>query len=309
MAHLRGGWSTRHVGGFETGAQERSPDTFSEHAVATGMRVGIVGQRGNDRATTLAADVAGALADRAEIAFDPATAEVLNRDGTPISELTDCDLVVSIGGDGTFLYAARHADTTPILGVNLGEVGFLNSVAPSDAVSAVRREVAHFESGEEITTQELPRVVLRGEGWALTPAINEGVILSPQRGRGHAITVTIGIDGERYIKRDADGVLVATPAGSTAYNLSEGGPLLEPGSGTLVVTPMSPTPAARPLVIDQETTVRIRAAGRTTAIALADGAEEQELSLPSTVTVEAGAEPARIAGPGVDLFGALGKLD
>lgn len=273
------------------------------------MRVGIVGQRGNDRATTLAADVAGALADRAEVSFDPATAEVLDREGTPVSELTACDLVVSIGGDGTFLYAARHAGTTPILGVNLGEVGFLNSVAPSDAVSAARREVAHLESGNEITTQALPRVVVRGEDWKLTPAINEGVVLSTQRGRGHAITVTVRIDGERYVKRDADGVLVATPAGSTAYNLSEGGPLLEPGSGTLVVTPMSPTPAARPLVIDQETTVRIRADGPSSAVALADGAQEQRLSLPTTVTVEAAAEPARIAGPGVDLFGALGKLD
>jgi NAD+ kinase len=217
--------------------------------------------------------------------------------------------VVSIGGDGTFLYAARHADTTPVLGVNLGEVGFLNTVAPSDAVSAARREVDHYEETGRVRSETLPRVTARGDEWEFTPAINEVVIQGAQRGRGHAISVTVTVAGRRYVQREVDGVLVATPAGSTAYNLSEGGPLIQPGAGVLVVTPMSPGPPARPLVVPEDATVRIRVTDRPTAYALADGSQQHRLDLPTTVTVEVAPEPARIVGPGVDLFGALGKLD
>lgn len=273
------------------------------------MRVGIVAQRGNDRAVDLADEVAVALADRAELAVDPETAAALDREPTPVAGLAGCDLVVSIGGDGTFLFAARHAETTPLLGVNLGEVGFLNTVAPSDAVSAARREVAHFESEGWVRSDPLPRVTASGDGWTLTPAINEVVVQSPQRGRGHAVTLTIRVDGEHYVKREVDGLLVATPAGSTAYNLSEGGPLLRPSSGVFVVTPMSPSPAARPLVIPQEATVQVDAEEQSEAIVLADGSQEQRIDLPASVRIEAADEPARVAAPGVDLFGALGKLD
>jgi NAD+ kinase len=226
-----------------------------------------------------------------------------------VTALAECDLVVSIGGDGTFLYAARHAGTTPVLGVNLGEVGFLNTVAPSDAVSAARREVAHYEETGTVRSESLPRVTARGDTWQLTPAINEVAVLGTQRGRGRALSVILRIDGERYVNRDVDGVLVATPAGSTAYNLSEGGPLLQPNSGTLVVTPMSPGPAARPLVVPQDVVVTVEATGQETAVVLGDGSQEQRLDLPAAVQIETAAEPARIAGPGVDLFGALGKLE
>jgi NAD+ kinase len=273
------------------------------------MRVGIVAQRGNERAVGVADEVAAALADRAELSVDPETASALDREPTPVVGLADCDLVVSIGGDGTFLYAARHADTTPLLGVNLGEVGFLNTVAPSDAVSAARREVDHFEREGWVRSEPLPRVTASGDGWSLTPAINEVLVQSPQRGRGHAVTMAIFVDGERYLERAVDGLLVATPAGSTAYNLSEGGPLLRPSSGVFVITPMSPSPAARPLVVPQEATVRIDVDGQPEAIVLADGSQDKRIDLPASVRVEAAEQPARIAAPGVDLFGALGKLD
>lgn len=273
------------------------------------MRVGILGQRQNEQAAALAGEVSAALADRAELAFDPETAAALDRESTPVTALSECDFVVSIGGDGTFLYAARHADTTPVLGVNLGEVGFLNTVAPSDAVSAARREVAHYEKTGRVRSEPLPRVTARGDDWKLTPAINEVAVLGPQRGRGKALAVTLRVDGEVYVNRDVDGILVSTPAGSTAYNLSEGGPLLQPDSGTLVVTPMSPGPPARPLVVPQDAVVTVETRGRETAVVLGDGSQEKRLDLPASVKIETAAEPARIAGPGVDLFGALGKLD
>jgi len=108
------------------------------------MEVGIVAQRDNSRAAALAAEIRTALRDvGVACRLDESTADVLDeRDvGSPVEGFSACDLVVSIGGDGTFLFAARGAGGTPILGVNLGEVGFLNAVRPENAVDAVKREV------------------------------------------------------------------------------------------------------------------------------------------------------------------------
>jgi len=91
--------------------------------------------------------------------------------GRPIDATDDCDLVVSIGGDGTFLGAARSAGATPTVGVNLGDVGVLNPVAPEDAVDTVEEVVARLRETGEVATQELPRVRARGEEWSLGPPL------------------------------------------------------------------------------------------------------------------------------------------
>jgi NAD+ kinase len=107
------------------------------------MHVGIVAQRDNARAELLA----GTLRERLDsadvrVTVDPATAGALDCAGDPVETFDACDLVVSIGGDGTFLFSARGAGGTPILGVNLGEGGFLNAVGPDEAVEAVLDAVA-----------------------------------------------------------------------------------------------------------------------------------------------------------------------
>ena len=109
------------------------------------MYVGIVAQRGNDRAADLAARLCETLrAEDVSIWVDETTAERIDAPGVDVNRMTECNLVVSIGGDGTFLFAARGAGSTPILGVNLGEVGFLNAVTPDEAVEEVRSEVATY---------------------------------------------------------------------------------------------------------------------------------------------------------------------
>lgn len=274
------------------------------------MRVGIVAQRDNETAATLAEKVADAL-DVKQVTVDPATATALGREGAPMEELSTAELVVSIGGDGTFLFAARYADTTPILGVNVGEVGFLNPVQPSRAVEATRTAVRELAETNTVQTSPLPRVSAHGDGWELSPAINEIAVQAAQRGRGHGIDVTVQVGGRTFTERTVDGILVATPTGSTAYNLSEGGPLIRPSTGVLVVTPMSPTPAARSLVIDDGSTVSldVMAGSAESAVVLADSSQSQELRLPTTVDIELAGEPARVVGDGVDLFRGLDKLD
>jgi NAD+ kinase len=287
------------------------------------MRVGIVAQRDNDRAAYLAADVAEMLAEESETSrFDRETATAIDREATPVEEFDDCDLVVSIGGDGTFLYAARNADTTPVLGVNLGEVGFLNAVAPEDAVTTVREEVRRYREEGAVRFRTVPRLVGRlppapgggGDGdpdaaRTLAPALNEVVVQGPQRGRGQGINVEVRVDGSLYAATHADGVLVATPTGSTAYNLSEGGPLVRPQAPVLLVTAMCPADAAPPLVCSLDVDVTIRIDGADAAYALSDGTAPHDLRPPATVEVSRAADPARVAGPAVEFFQALNKLE
>ncbi|ESS09267.1 MAG: putative sugar kinase [uncultured archaeon A07HN63] len=109
------------------------------------MKIGLVAQRDNSRAVEVADTVRSALvADGVDCRLDTATATSLDVPdaGSEIESFDECDLVVSIGGDGTFLFAARAAGGTPMVGVNLGEVGFLNAVRPENAVNAVRETVA-----------------------------------------------------------------------------------------------------------------------------------------------------------------------
>jgi len=272
------------------------------------MRVGIVAQRGNSRAAYLASDIAATV--DAEVCFDAETAAHLDRaeEGRPTDAFADRDLVVSIGGDGTFLYAARNAGTTPILGVNLGEVGFLNAIAPEDAVEAVAAEVERYHETGSVRHRELPRIRARGEDWTIPPALNEIAVLGPQRGRGGGCAVSVRVDGDLYTASHADGVLIATAVGSSAYNLSEGGPLVRPGTGALVVTGMCAADPMPPLVTDVEDEVAVRVEDADAAVVTSDGGNDEWLTPPAQVTVERAA-PARIAGPGVDFFTALGKLE
>ena len=270
------------------------------------MHVGIVAQRENPHAAELADEMRRALECR--VSIDESTADALGRAGSEIPELAACDLVVSIGGDGTFLLAAREVTPTPVMGVNLGEVGFLNVVPPEEAVDTVRQVIERFRAGDR-DCQELPQVQASGDGWTLPPAVNEVSILGPQRGRGYGIGVEARVDGQLYSGTHADGLLVATPAGSTAYNLSEGGPLVHPDVPALVLTEMcadGPMPSLA-LPLDAEISVRIDAAEH--AYVVADGRTRERVCPPTNVTLELAADPVRIAGPPLEFFTALGKLE
>lgn len=274
------------------------------------MEVGIVAQRGNSRAAELAGDISRALRETGvTVSLDAETADALDHEGKPVSALADCSLVVSIGGDGTFLFTARAVSPAPVMGVNLGEVGFLNVTAPEDAVEAVGEEVRRLRTTETPAFQEMPQVRAAGDGWELPPALNEVAILGPQRGHGNGIDVEVRVDGDLYTGSHADGVLVATPTGSTAYNLSEGGPLVNPSVGGFVVTEMCADGPMPSLVVSPESTVTVQVDGAALAYAVADGRTREELSPPTRVRVERAPEPVRVAGPPLDFFTALGKLD
>ncbi|MFU8867763.1 NAD(+)/NADH kinase [Natronococcus sp.] len=272
------------------------------------VAVGIVAQRDNERAQALAATLIDTLEDAATV-VDEATAVAIDTDGVPVASMAECDLVVSIGGDGTLLFVAREAGGTPILGVNLGEVGFLNAVSPDDAVAAVADAVETLRRTGAIDGRELDRLRAAGEGWSLEPALNEVVVHGSRRGHGGGATIEIRVDGERYAESHADGVLVATPTGSTAYNLGEGGPLVRPGTDTLIINQMAATDAMPPLVVDRDAEITLAVSGAETAYAISDGRSRRELEPPATVDVSVADDPVTLAGPRTDFFEALEKLE
>lgn len=286
------------------------------------MRVGIVGQKDNRRAAAVAADVAERLAELgADVAVDEVTADQwqggwptvapsLSAAAVPVDRMAECDLVVSVGGDGTFLFAARGAGSTPVMGINLGEVGFLNAVPPDEAVAAVEREVVAYREEGRVATREMHRLRATGDDWTLPPALNEVVVQGPRRGHGGGASFEVRVDGSVYTTGRADGVLVSTPTGSTAYNLSESGPLVHPDVDALVVTEMCADESMPPLAVDCDATVTVRAepTGGEGGYVVCDGRTRRSLDLPTRVRVERAGEPVRIAGPPLDFFAALGKL-
>ncbi len=273
------------------------------------MVVGVVAQRGNERAIELAAAIEETIqAGDVDVVMDEATATALDVAGQPIEALTHCDLVVSIGGDGTFLFVAHAVGDAPMLGVNLGEVGFLNVVAPAEAPEIVRKVHKELIRGT-VTIQSLPRVIAEGDGWSMGPALNEIIVHAPQRGHDRGITVTITVDGSQYARDVVDGVMVSTPTGSTAYNLSEGGPLLTPTIEGFVVTEMCGRDPMPSLVVPRSATVTIDVEGEAFAHVISDSRSTHELTLPSVIHIREAATPVRIAGRPLEFFDALSKLD
>ncbi|APW96668.1 NAD(+) kinase [Halobiforma lacisalsi AJ5] len=277
--------------------------------------VGIVAQRNNERAHELAAALTESLEREFDVAVavDELTGDAIDVAGIPVAEMADRDFVVSIGGDGTLLFVAREVGSTPIVGVNLGEVGFLNAVPPGDAPDVITDLAARLqETGSlEAEARELARLRATGRGsdWTLEPALNEISVHGPRRGPGGGATIEVRIDGKRYVESHADGVLVATPTGSTAYNLSEGGPLLRPDTDSLVVTQMAAADAMPSLVVDADSEVTLSISEADIAYAISDGRNRQHLEPPATVSVSLADDPVRLVGPEADFFGGLEKLD
>jgi NAD+ kinase len=169
-----------------------------------------------------------------------------------------CDMIVSMGGDGTILFTARqYAEfEIPILGINLGRLGFLAETYKEDTVRRIREGRFLVQDRMRIVAS-----VLEGEDTIQSlSALNDVVV----HGAGFTRMVTVRTAVDSRLLRDyrADGVIIATPTGSTAYSLSAGGPLLAPNMQAILVTPLCPhTMGIRPMVLDPEERIEVRVLG------------------------------------------------
>jgi NAD+ kinase len=205
---------------------------------------------------------------------------------TPSARIEKAGLVVCIGGDGTVLRAARITVpfATPILGVNMGRLGFLTDMSPRDFFNHFERIVAEDWRIEE-------RLMVRGDitdgpdqDHPVYHALNDIVVSRQSPGR--PIYVDLRIDRARVAVYRCDGIIVATPTGSTGYSLAAGGPILTPTEHHLVVTPVSAHLAlGRSLVIQPDSVVELSVTSDHGAIVSVDGQEDRPISSGATVAI------------------------
>lgn len=187
----------------------------------------------------------------------------------------DVDYVISMGGDGTFLKAASRvgAKGTPIIGVNMGRLGFLADVLPGEVEAALDSLYA-----DECQIEEHAVIQVEAEGGVLAGnpfALNDIAVL--KRDDASMISIRTQVDGEFLVNYQADGLIVTTSTGSTAYNLSNGGPIIIPQSSSLCLTPVAPHSLnIRPVVINDtaEITLDVESRSHNYLVAI-DGRSER----------------------------------
>jgi NAD+ kinase len=214
-------------------------------------------------------------------------------------EAAEPDLVISLGGDGTMLRAAQeaHAHDVPILGINRGMLGYMTEVEAGEEVSALKRI---FAGDFELEERMMLGCTMDLEGSSYV-GLNE--VLVERSLRHRMIRLDVRIDGERLAEFDADGLIVATPTGSTAYAMSAGGPIVDPKAQCMVLVPVSAHLIfARPLVLSAEAVVELRVMGSHADASLTvDGGLGGPMPPDAVVVVRKHPRPLRfvkISGPG-----------
>ena len=193
------------------------------------------------------------------------------------------DFVISMGGDGTLLKSAMHVGDkqTPIIGVNMGRLGFLASVTPAGIESTLDAIYKGDYSVERHTAIEAHATggTLNGSACAL----NDIAVL--KRDNASMITIRVAINGEYLVTYRADGLVISTPTGSTAYSLSNGGPIIVPGTSVLCLTPVAPHSLnIRPIVVPDTAVVTLNVESRSHNFLVAiDGRSEK---CPDTTKLE-----------------------
>ena len=199
-------------------------------------------------------------------------------------ELTNVDLVISMGGDGTFLKAACMVGEReiPILGINKGRLGFLADVLPSEIEDVLEHVLRRDYMIENHTVIKLEA---DGECVDCCPfALNDIAVL--KRDTASMISIKAYINGEFLVNYQADGLIVATPTGSTAYSLSNGGPIIVPQSGSLCITPVAPHSLnIRPIVINDTSVIELEVCSRSHNFLVAIDGRSMKLTEGTRLTI------------------------
>ena len=196
--------------------------------------------------------------------IERAVAYLESHHATPLVEpenIEGVDYVISMGGDGTFLEAANKVGDReiPILGVNMGRLGFRVDVLPSE----IETTLDHVLRGDHIIEDHtVIKLETNGETVECNPfALNDIAVL--KRDSASMISIRAYVNGDFLVNYQADGLIIATPTGSTAYSLSNGGPIIVPQSGSLCITPVAPHSLnIRPIVINDTSVIELEVCSR-----------------------------------------------
>lgn len=233
------------------------------------------------------------------------------------ADLSGTDLAVSLGGDGTFLrlVPVAWAADVPVLGVNFGKVGYLLFLQPAELIGCLERAMA----GEVVHDNRATLEVAVVGGPDLVPFDDRSVAASPtgpwialnemvleKTVFGHTVHLGTAIDGEPFLTYSADGLLVSSATGSTAYNLSAGGPVLAPSLRAMVVTPVAPhLTIDRSVVVGADQTVTVEVRDERPAALVVDGLEVGRLDPGAVVSCRVADRPLRLVALAERPFGPL----
>jgi NAD+ kinase len=222
-----------------------------------------------------------------EILLERKVAKKLGRPAGDLRAFKKADAVVAVGGDGTVLFAQRLAPNVPVLGINLGEKGFLADVRPRE----VGQALARLKAGNlQVVERDRLAGVVRGK--RLPDALNDVVVFSATAGK--TVALKVSIDGEVAMDVRSDGVVVATPTGSTAYAYAAGGPVIDPRLKAILVVPICPShPKSTPLVVPIDSRIEIEPTrtGRDAQV-IVDGLSVARLRCGEKITLSCSEKPA-----------------
>ena len=226
-------------------------------------RIGILANCGKERAPEVLkalAEMAGKL--NLDLVADEDTAPLLHRcRALPIDQLCDeVEAVMALGGDGTMLRAVRALDgrDKPVIGVNIGSLGFLTTVAEDELGQALKC-LSTGDFNTSIRAIAEARLVRNNVEIAMYRGLNDIVVRSGPSGR--VVTLDVALESEKVTSYICDGLIVSTPTGSTGYSLSAGGPIITPDTSAFVISLICPhTLSSRPLVVPDNIQISIKAA-------------------------------------------------
>ncbi|MBS25059.1 MAG: NAD(+) kinase [Gammaproteobacteria bacterium] len=230
-------------------------------------RIGLVGRPGHSGVVTSMSRLIAYLRSKdLSIMMDDATSELMGNTtvevGSRMQLSASCDLVVVVGGDGSMLNVAKHvaSEGVPVIGVNRGNLGFLTDILPDE----IETQLDEVLAGKfTVENRFLLDAVLNDaeENKALGSALND-IVLHPGKA-AQMIEFELFVNGKFVYSQESDGLIVATPTGSTAYSLSAGGPIMHPDLNAVVLVPMYPHSLnSRPIVIDGDCEIKLVVAAK-----------------------------------------------
>lgn len=245
------------------------------------MRVGVVARSDIDEAVELSSEIVDFLMENdVETFIDSPLVDELKKYNAQYMELScelgdmDVDMVIAVGGDGTILRTQSFVNKKkiPIFGINMGTVGFLTEIDPENALTAIGEVLKGNYFVEERTQLQVCH------NNKLHSALNEVVLMT--RKPAKMLHIEIKVDDEVMEELRADGLIVATPSGSTAYSMSAGGPIVDPKVGAFIIVPICPFKlGARPTVVSNDSVIKVKLLRKgKKAIAVIDGQFEEEIN-------------------------------
>ncbi|MBI4778513.1 NAD(+)/NADH kinase [Candidatus Desantisbacteria bacterium] len=264
------------------------------------MKIGLIINIKRPDAFRVAREVIDWLAKEGDycLVIEAGTATAMGYEGLGASsiEMQGVDLILAMGGDGTLLHTVRVIDgkSIPILGINLGSLGFLTEITENEIYSILKNILqGHYQIEKRMMLSI--KVIRQDSAPVKFRALNEAVITESEIAR--MINLKVSIDSEYLTTYRADGLIISTPTGSTAYSLAAGGPIVVPQMKVLMLTPVCPhTLTARPMIIPESSRITVDVIASQSILTI-DGQQAYSLKLNDRIEIERAEEETSLVKP------------